>query len=426
MPTAIAFFNWQRLLLWGVVLAMLLLMGLLVVFTLGTRLRLAQDPIPGLGFAGIGQIQTGCVEGMGETLQAMFDGAAQKHKVRVALLVAQAEAESGLNPNTQDSLVGARGIMQIKPETWDDIWASGSGFDRKTADGRTLSPDDPRDPEPGIYAGAFYLKKQLDYFNDREDLALAAYNAGAGAVEEYGGIPPFEETQNYVTKILGRAKVLTSCFAAQIDTPSETNEGKIFLHWTHTDYGDPLSSPSKYHVVVFQDGQAKPFATAANPTLGRGGKKTFAVAVVGMKGITSVGQYANLKGEGGQTTAPITDAQLATFVKEVAILARREGIPIDEKHVLSEAEAASLMDFPAEKVKALMDPQTGGNKPETMRELGLPHINYGPYLGPHADKGRDAADLNPYDAQSPSAIDFFMAEDDLRKLINAEAQKLGS
>ncbi len=426
MPFALAFFNWQRLLLWGLALASLLAAGVLAVLTLGTSIRLAQDPIPGTGRQGIGEINSSCVA-MPELWEAMFNGAARKYKIRVALLVARAEAESGLTTGAV-SPVGARGVMQIMPETWDEIWAN-PRFDRTTIDGRTLSPDDPFEVEPGLYAGAFYLGQQIDDFN-REDYALAAYNAGAAAVEGYEkgvkvrprGIPPYVETEQYVAKILARAETITSCLA-QLEQSTNQSEGRIFLHWTHTDSGDPLTDQPKFHVVVFQNGESKSFASPANATRGRPGAKNFAVAVVGMKGITSVGQYTNLKGEGGQTLAPITDAQLATFVKEVAVLAKREGIPIDDQHILSEAEAASLMDYPAEKVKALMDLKTGGNRAKKSRDLGLPHNNYGPYLGPHVEKSRDPEALNP--KGDPGAIDFFMAEDELRALIQAEYQKLG-
>ena len=58
------------------------------------------------------------------------------------------------------------------------------------------------DPEQNVMGGAKYLRQMLDQFNGDTEIALAAYNAGPGAVKKYGGIPPYKETQNYVQKVL--------------------------------------------------------------------------------------------------------------------------------------------------------------------------------------------------------------------------------
>lgn len=96
------------------------------------------------------------------------------------------QAESSFNQDAQ-SPAGAIGLTQLMPDT-----AKGLGVD-------------PYDPEDNLRGGARYLRQQLDTFGDTAT-ALAAYNAGPGNVRKYGGIPPFEETQNYVSKIIGTGK----------------------------------------------------------------------------------------------------------------------------------------------------------------------------------------------------------------------------
>lgn len=97
--------------------------------------------------------------------------------------------ESGFNPKAV-SRSGAIGLAQLMPGT-----AQGLGVD-------------PFDPLQNLTGGARYLKTQFDKFG-RWDLALAAYNAGPGAVAKYGGVPPYKETQDYVKKIMGGSSVKT-------------------------------------------------------------------------------------------------------------------------------------------------------------------------------------------------------------------------
>jgi len=103
--------------------------------------------------------------------------------VNEALLRAVMHAESGFNPNAI-SPKGAMGLMQLIPAT-----ASRFGV------------SDAYDPEQNVRGGAAYLRFLLDRFPGRIDLALAAYNAGEGAVDRYRGIPPYAETQDYVQKV---------------------------------------------------------------------------------------------------------------------------------------------------------------------------------------------------------------------------------
>ncbi len=109
--------------------------------------------------------------------------AATKHGVPVGLFLRLVEQESGWNPAAR-SVKGALGLAQLMPQT-----------------ARALRVD-PLDPAQNLEGGARYLRAQFEAFGTWP-LALAAYNAGPGAVTRYRGIPPFAETQNYVQVIWG-------------------------------------------------------------------------------------------------------------------------------------------------------------------------------------------------------------------------------
>jgi soluble lytic murein transglycosylase-like protein len=118
---------------------------------------------------------------------AQITAAATKHGIDPALLKGLIRQESNFNAAARSS-AGAQGLTQLMPGT-----AAGLGV------------TDANDPAQAIDGGAKYLKQQLDRFGGDASKALAAYNAGPGAVAKYGGIPPYAETQNYVQKVLGFA-----------------------------------------------------------------------------------------------------------------------------------------------------------------------------------------------------------------------------
>ncbi len=111
------------------------------------------------------------------------------------LVDAVAWQESRYNPRAI-STAGAIGVMQLMPGT-----------------ARQLGVRNPHDVEQNVVGGTAYLRQQLERFGNNVPLALAAYNAGPGAVIKYGGIPPYRETQNYVRQIMQRLST-TSTYGA--------------------------------------------------------------------------------------------------------------------------------------------------------------------------------------------------------------------
>ena len=146
----------------------------------------------------------------GTNYERYFQTAADTYQIPVGLLRAMAQVESNFNANAVSSC-GAQGIMQLMPAT-----------------ARSLGVTNSFDPAQNIMGGAKYLRQMLDRFDGDISKAVAAYNAGPNAVKKYGGVPPYQETQNYVSKVLGYAGNNVSVSAPAASTisvmPSYTTE----------------------------------------------------------------------------------------------------------------------------------------------------------------------------------------------------------
>lgn len=119
-----------------------------------------------------------------ESIEPMIARHSDAQSLDPKLVRALIQAESGYNVKAVSNK-GAIGLMQLMPDTASE-----------------LNIRDPYDPDQNIKGGTMYLRQMLDHFAGKVELAIAAYNAGPGAVEKHGGIPPFAETRDYVKRVL--------------------------------------------------------------------------------------------------------------------------------------------------------------------------------------------------------------------------------
>jgi soluble lytic murein transglycosylase-like protein len=124
------------------------------------------------------------------SFQSLIERYGAETGVDPALLEAVITGESAYDPRAV-SPAGARGLMQLMPQT-----------------AAALGVSDPNDPQQNIRGGARYLRSLLDHFRGDVRLAVAAYNAGPGAVERYAGIPPYKETRAYVGQVMATYEML--------------------------------------------------------------------------------------------------------------------------------------------------------------------------------------------------------------------------
>ena len=120
--------------------------------------------------------------------EQLIKSCSEKYGVNQSLVKAVIHAESGYNPNAVSSK-GASGLMQLMPET-----------------AKSLKVADRFNPKDNVDGGVKYLRFLLDTFRGDVSLAVAAYNAGLNKVAKYGGIPPYNETRTYVTRVLSYMK----------------------------------------------------------------------------------------------------------------------------------------------------------------------------------------------------------------------------
>lgn len=143
----------------------------------------------GVSAAGEGPAHAPLVEqaGEGSAYAPLIEQAAARNGLNPAILHGLIQQESGFDPSARSS-AGALGLTQLMPST-----------------AASLGVAEPLDPAQSIEGGARYLSQLLQQFAGNTADALAAYNAGPGAVAQYGGVPPYSETQQYVGKVLGYA-----------------------------------------------------------------------------------------------------------------------------------------------------------------------------------------------------------------------------
>ncbi|WP_149930644.1 lytic transglycosylase domain-containing protein [Acinetobacter soli] len=175
--------------------------------------------------------------------------AAQRHGVSEGLIKAVMHTESGFNIRAR-SPVGAQGLMQLMPAT-----------------AKRFNVSNVFDPEQNIFGGAQYLSWLMKRFNGNMQLVLAAYNAGEGNVDKYGGIPPFRETQDYVKRVTSRYQNLyVSSQSSSTDNPLSSQIIAQSANYTHSDANTAPKYTQQRQIITLENGS---FTDAPNTYMTR-------------------------------------------------------------------------------------------------------------------------------------------------------------
>lgn len=316
--------------------------GLFVALLLGT---VASEETPELSPAG-GALDAAQVPA--EYRKWVLKAAETCDAVSAPLIAAQIHQESGWNPDAV-SPVGARGLSQFMPGTWDSWGVDADG------DGRA----DPYSPPDAIMSQArydCYLASQVDHLGgDQTQLMLAAYNAGPGAVLQYSGIPPYPETQHYVQVITD----LIEQYTAAEEAPEAG--------------GGPVGSRI---VAAARRWEGTPYAWGGGTVTGPGPGTGHGAGTVGFD-CSSLVQHAVYQATGGRITLPRTSQLQATEGKAVARGDLRPGDLIafqmrspSYDHIAIYAGSGQIIHAPGTgKVVRLEPLATYDAKPQTIRRI---------------------------------------------------------
>ncbi|GAP22527.1 soluble lytic murein transglycosylase [Leptolinea tardivitalis] len=148
-------------------------------------IKLLEKTLAGKGLSGdLSELSGSSTSKKAGSFESIIQKASAKYGVDADLVKAVIQNESAYDPEAVSS-AGAMGLMQLMPAT-----------------AASLGVENPLDPEENIEGGVKLLRELLNQFGGNLTNTVAAYNAGAGAVQQYGGVPPYQETQLYVNRVL--------------------------------------------------------------------------------------------------------------------------------------------------------------------------------------------------------------------------------